>query len=41
MIAQELVKDIQAMDMPAIQAGSGSSPQVGDGVIRGYITSAS
>jgi phage tail protein X len=26
MIAQELVKDIQAMGMPAIQAGPGSSP---------------
>ena len=39
MIAQELVKDIQAMGMPAIEAGPGSSPQVGDGVIRGYIVS--
>ncbi|MGO9267599.1 MAG: DUF4410 domain-containing protein [Candidatus Binataceae bacterium] len=38
-IAQELVKDIQNMGMPAIQAGPGSSPQVGDGVIRGYIVS--
>ena len=27
------------MGMPAIQAGPGSSPQVGDGVIRGYIVS--
>jgi hypothetical protein len=40
MIAQELVKDIQAMSLPAIEAGPGSSPQVGDGVIRGYIVSA-
>src|SRR6267154_6113340 len=39
MIAQELAKDIQAMGMPAIEAGPGSSPQVGDGVIRGYIVS--
>jgi len=39
MIAQELVKDIQNMGMPAIEAGPGSSPQVGDGVIRGYIVS--
>src|SRR5580704_23491 len=39
MIAQELVKDIQAMGMPAIEAGPGSSPQIGDGVIRGYIVS--
>jgi hypothetical protein len=39
MIAQQLVKDIQAMGMSAIEAGPGSSPQVGDGVIRGYIVS--
>jgi Domain of unknown function (DUF4410) len=39
MIAQELVKDIQAMGMPAIEAGPGASPQIGDGVIRGYIVS--
>jgi hypothetical protein len=39
MIAQELVKDIQAMGMPAIEAGPGSSPQIGDGIIRGYIVS--
>ena len=38
-IAQELVKDIQNMGMPAIEAGPGSSPQIGDGVIRGYIVS--
>jgi hypothetical protein len=39
MIAQELVKDIQGMGMPAIEAGPGSSPQVGDCLIRGYIVS--
>ncbi len=39
-IAQELVADIQAMGLPAVQAGPGSVPQVGDGVIRGYIVSA-
>jgi hypothetical protein len=39
MIAQELVKDIQAMGMPATEAGPGASPQIGDGVIRGYIVS--
>ncbi|HJU09845.1 MAG TPA: DUF4410 domain-containing protein [Candidatus Binataceae bacterium] len=39
MIAQELVNDIRAMGMPAIEAGPESSPQVGDGIIRGYIIS--
>ena len=39
MIAQELVTDIQAMGMPAIEAGPDSSPQVGDAVIRGYLIS--
>lgn len=39
MIAQQLVKDIQAMGMPASEAGPGTSPQVGDAVIRGYIVS--
>jgi hypothetical protein len=39
MIAQQLVTDIQNMGMPAIEGGPGSSPQVGDGVIRGYIVS--
>jgi Domain of unknown function (DUF4410) len=39
MIAQELVKDLHNMGMPAIEAGPWSSPQVGDGVIRGYIVS--
>src|SRR6266481_6438052 len=39
MIAEELVKDIQNMGMPTIEAGPGASPQVGDCVIRGYIVS--
>ena len=39
MIAQQLVKDIRNMGMPATEAGAGSSPQIGDGVIRGYIVS--
>jgi len=39
MIAEELVKDIQAMGMPATLAGPGSTPQVGDAIIRGYIVS--
>ena len=39
MITEELVKDIQAMGMPATVAGPGSTPQVGDGIIRGYIVS--
>ncbi len=39
LIAQRLVEDIQGMGMPATEAGPGSSPQVGDGVIRGYIVS--
>jgi hypothetical protein len=30
MIAQELVKDIQAMSLPAIEVGPGSWPQIGD-----------
>jgi hypothetical protein len=40
LIARELVVDIQAMGLNAVQAGPGSSPQVGDGVIRGYLVSA-
>lgn len=39
LIAQSLVTDIEAMGLPAILAGSGASPQVGDGVIRGYLVS--
>ena len=40
LIAQDLVEDIQAMGLSAVVAGPYSSPQVGDGVIRGYIVSA-
>jgi hypothetical protein len=40
LIAADLVADIQAMGLSAVQAGPGSSPQVGDGVIRGYLVSA-
>ena len=39
LIAAELVADINAMGLTAVQAGPGSSPQVGDGVIRGYLVS--
>jgi hypothetical protein len=39
MIARNLVADIQSMGLPAAQAGPGTSPQIGDGVIRGYIVS--
>jgi hypothetical protein len=38
-IAKDLVADIQAMGLSAVQAGPGSTPQVGDGVIRGYLVS--
>jgi Domain of unknown function (DUF4410) len=40
LIAQNLVADIQDMGLTAVQAGPGSVPQVGDGVIRGYLVSA-
>lgn len=39
LIARELVADIQAMGLSAVQAGPGATPQVGDGVIRGYLVS--
>jgi hypothetical protein len=39
LIAQDLVVDINAMGLSAVQAGPSSSPQVGDGVIRGYLVS--
>ncbi len=39
LIAKDLVVDIQAMGMPATQAGPGATPQVGDGVLRGYLVS--
>jgi len=38
-IATELVRDIQAMGMPAAEANSASRPQVNDLVIRGYFVS--
>jgi hypothetical protein len=39
LIATQLVADIQAMGLPATHASPGASPQVGDGVIRGYLVS--
>jgi hypothetical protein len=39
LIAQDLVGDINQMGLTAVQAGQGSSPQPGDGVIRGYLVS--
>ncbi len=39
LIAADLIADINAMGLSAVQAGPGSSPQVGDGVIRGYLVS--
>jgi Domain of unknown function (DUF4410) len=39
LIASNLVADINAMGLPAVQAGPGSTPQVGDAVIRGYLVS--
>ena len=39
LIAADLAADINAMGLSAVQAGPGSSPQVGDGVIRGYLVS--
>jgi Domain of unknown function (DUF4410) len=39
LIASSLVTEINAMGLTAVQAGPGSSPQVGDGVIRGYLVS--
>jgi hypothetical protein len=39
LIAQNLAADINAMGLTAVQAGPGSTPQVGDGVIRGYLVS--
>jgi Domain of unknown function (DUF4410) len=38
LIAAGLVSDIQAMGLSAVQA-PGSSPQVGDALIRGYLVS--
>ena len=39
LIAKELVAHIQAMGLPAVQAGPGAAPQVGEGVMRGYLVS--
>jgi hypothetical protein len=39
LIATDLVENIRAMGLPATRAGPGSSPKVGDGVIRGYLVS--
>ena len=39
LIARDLVADIQSMGLPAALAGPGTSVQVGDGIIRGYIVS--
>ncbi len=39
LIAQDLVADINEMGLIAVQARTQSSPQVGDGVIRGYLVS--
>src|SRR5208337_904529 len=36
-IAKELVADIQGMGLPAQEGTPGSSPQIGDIVIRGYL----
>jgi Domain of unknown function (DUF4410) len=40
LVARDLVGDIQAMGLSAVQAGPDSSPQVGDAIIRGYFVSA-
>ena len=40
LIAANLVTDIRAMGLSAVAANSGAPPQVGDGVIRGYLVSA-
>lgn len=39
LIAQKLVDDINAMGMNAALGGPGASPQVGDGILRGYLVS--
>jgi hypothetical protein len=38
-IASQLVQQIQAMGMPAARGGAGTSPQINDIVIRGYLVS--
>jgi hypothetical protein len=39
LIAKDPVAHIQAIGLSAVQAGLGSAPQVGDGIIRGYLVS--
>jgi Domain of unknown function (DUF4410) len=39
LIAQKLVDDINAMGMNAALGGPGVQPQVGDGILRGYLVS--
>jgi hypothetical protein len=39
LIAQKLVDDINAMGMNAALGGPGAQPQMGDGIIRGYLVS--
>jgi hypothetical protein len=39
LIAHDLAVDIRAMGLSAMQAGPGSVPQPGDGVLRGYLIS--
>jgi len=39
LIAQDLIENINEMGLTAVRAGPGSRPQVGDGVIRGYLVS--
>ncbi|MGH7917127.1 MAG: DUF4410 domain-containing protein, partial [Candidatus Binataceae bacterium] len=39
LIADHLVADIQAMGLPAVHALPSSVPQVGGGVLRGYLVS--
>jgi hypothetical protein len=39
LIAQKLVDDINAMGMNAALGGPGIQPQVGDGILRGYLVS--
>jgi hypothetical protein len=38
-IATKLVEDLRAMGMPAERAGTGTTPQINDIVIRGYLLS--
>jgi hypothetical protein len=38
-IASQLVREIQAMGMPAARGGAGTTPQINDLVIRGYLVS--